>query len=72
MRRKRGGAIDALGCFDEIGLGGGIDARGEFLRVAVDDGEPCGLYLNHDAVALEKDVVAVAQGDREQCRLVGL
>ena len=72
VRGQRGGAIDALGGFDEIGLGGGVDAGGELLRVAVDDGEPGGLHLDHDAVTLKENVVAITERDGEERGLVGL
>lgn len=57
------GAVDALGGGDEVGGGGLIDAGNIFLRVAVDDGEPGGLHLHHDAMAFEKYMVVIAQGN---------
>ena len=63
MGGQLGGAVDALGGGDEVGGGGLIDAGDIFLWVAVDDGEPGGLHLHHDAMALEKYVVVIAQGN---------
>ena len=31
------------------------------LGIAVNDGKPCGLDLDHDAVSLEEDVIVIAQ-----------
>lgn len=69
--RHFGGAVDALGCGDEVGGGGLIDAGDIFLRVAVDDGEPGGLHLQHDAMSLEKYVIVIAQGNVPVVGMVG-
>src|SRR5882724_2272223 len=63
VRWPRRRAVDALRGLDEIGRRRSIDARYKLLRIAVDEREPGRLYLNHQAVPLEKHVVAVAQRD---------
>ena len=60
MRRHRTGAIDALGCGDEVGGCGPVDTGNKFLRIAVDHREPGGLNLHHDAMTLQKDMVVIA------------
>ena len=63
MGREGGGAVDALGGFEVVGGAGLEDGGDELLGVAVDEGEPGGLDLDHEAVAFEDDVVAIAEGD---------
>ena len=48
-----------LGGFLVVGGLGEEDVGDEGLGVAVVEGEPCGLDLDHDAVAGEEDVVGV-------------
>lgn len=71
MGRQLWRAVDALGGWDEVGGGGLIDARGIFLRVPIDDREPGGLHLHHDAVSFEKYVVVIAQGNVPLLGMVG-
>ena len=72
MGRQLWRAVDALGGGDEVGGGGLIDAWNKFLRVAIDDGEPGGLHLHHDAMSLEKYVIVIAQGNVPLLGMVGL
>jgi len=63
MRRQRRRAVDALRGADVITGSSVINTRHEFLRVAVNQRKPGGLHLHHDAVAFEKDMIAVSQRD---------
>ena len=71
MGGEFGGAVDALVGGDEVGGGGLIDAGDIFLRVAVDDREPGRLHLHHDAMAFEKYVIVIAQGNVPLRGMVG-
>ena len=57
MRGVFGGAVDGLGLGFVGGGGGGHDVFYVGLGVAVVEGEPAGLDLDHDFVALEEGVV---------------
>ena len=71
MRRHRGGAVDALRRGHEVAGLRLVDAWNKFLRIAVDDREPSRLDLNHESVALQKDVVTIAQRNAPFDRFVG-
>ena len=71
MGRELRGAVDALSGFCEVGLGGLVDAGDEFLWVAIDEWKPGGLDLHHDAMALQEDVIAIAQRNLPFCGFVG-
>src|SRR5882757_10228471 len=51
----------ALGCWNIIGCCRLVNTGHEFLRIAIDDREPRGLYLHHQSVALEKSIIVIAQ-----------
>jgi hypothetical protein len=51
----------ALGCWNMIGCCTLINAGHEFLRIAVDDRQPSGLYLHHPSTAFEKRIIVIAQ-----------
>ena len=51
----------ALGCWNIIGCCRLVNTGYEFLRIAVDDREPRGLYLHHQAVAFKKSIIVIAQ-----------
>ena len=56
---------------DVVSGGGLVDAGDIFLRVAVDDGEPSRLHLHHDAMAFEKYVIVIAEGNVPLLGMVG-
>src|SRR5256885_14830124 len=65
-----GRGVDALRGSDEVVRRRVVDAWHEFLRVAIDQREPGGLDLDHQAMALEKYVIVAAERDREHRRLI--
>lgn len=71
MRWQPRGAIHFLDGDDVVASFCHVNARHEFLRVAIDHRKPCRLHLHHDAVAFEKHVVVVAQRKGELRRLAG-
>jgi hypothetical protein len=48
-------------CRNKISGTGAVNTRHEFLRVPVDQREPCRLNLYHQPMSFQKDVVMVAQ-----------
>ena len=70
MRRQIGRAIDSLRRRNEISRFRLIDAGHELLRIAVDHRKPGRLNLHHDAMALQKDMIVIAQRDVPFRRLV--
>ena len=54
------GVVDALGCFLEVGRRSFQDVD-EFLGVAVGQGEPGAVNLDHDAMTVAESVVDVGQ-----------
>src|SRR5450631_986116 len=70
MRRQIWRAVYSLRRWHKISSRGLVDARHKLLRIAVDHREPRRLHLHHDAVALQKDVIVVAQRDAPLSRLV--
>ena len=71
MRRVGAVEEDGLGRGGEVGIFRREDVGDEALGVAVDDGEPGRLDLDHDAVAAAEDVVYLMKGDGEFEGLVG-
>src|SRR5436309_15833281 len=65
-RREAFRAINALGGFLVVRFLGCKNVRDEFLRVAVDEGNPGTLHLNHDAVAFLEHMVRGVQIDLER------
>src|SRR5713226_4867047 len=70
MRRHSGRAIDSLCRRNEVSRSGLVDTGHEFLRIAVDHREPRRLYLDHDAVPHQENVVVIAERDIPFYRLV--
>ena len=62
--------MDALCGRHIIGSARFVDTGYKLLRIAINDGKPCGLDLDHDAVALQKDVIVIAQRNIPFDRLV--
>ena len=63
MGRIACGAVDAMGCRPEIGFLGFKDVRHKDLRIAVNDGEPGALHLDHHAMPFQKAVVLCVQAE---------
>src|SRR5258707_14000832 len=51
----------ALGCWNIIGCCRPVNTGHEFLRIAVYDREPGGLYLHHQAVAFKKSIIVITE-----------
>ena len=64
------GVVDAFGGLLEVGWGG-FHYVDEFLGVAVGQGEPGAVDLDHDAVTVAKSVVDVGEVEVDGGRLVG-
>ena len=70
MRGRLPGAIDPLGRFPEVGFLCGSDLH-EGLRIAIDQGEPGALDLDHDRVAGPECVRDVLETEADRSWLVG-
>src|SRR5262245_39342258 len=66
-----GAVVDVLGGFLEVG-GEGLGDLHELLRIAVGEGEPRTLHLDHDAVTRAEGVGDVGHGEGDAIRFAGL
>jgi len=66
-----GGVVDALGGFAVVGGLGPENVGDESLGIAVVEGEPARLDLDHDAMAGKEDVIGVGKIEAIEQRLVG-
>src|SRR6185437_2609391 len=64
-RRKLLRTVDALSGLLKVGLLRFKNIGDKFLRIAVNDGEPGALHLNHEAMALLENVIRRVQIDGE-------
>ena len=63
--------VDSLGRGNEVRGARFVDAGHKLLRVAIDQGKPSGLNLDHNAMALQKDVIVIAQWNLPFGRFIG-